>query len=52
MGIWDKNWELLILRFGKTTEGIIFNVETMFRSLEFMNFLKKYIANIMQQDKS
>ncbi len=52
MALWDKNWELLVLRFGKTTEGIIFNVETLFRSLEFLNFLKKQYATLSQQEKT
>lgn len=37
----DTNWYILKTRFGSSTESLLTNVETFFRTLEFFQIIKK-----------
>lgn len=37
------NWQIIKRRFGESSEHIIINIETIFRTLEFLNIIKNLI---------
>ncbi len=44
----NVNWSLLKHRYGRSSESLLSNVETMFRSLEFFNLVKEVFTKNMK----